>query len=81
MPKDTLTFYDIWPLQNIIGSWLCLGIDFPFHENKIKFYSDKSFQIVQKETGKVFDFVVDPYPSKYSYDEGDSIVEGVVQLE
>ena len=47
------------------------------HENKIKIYSDKGFQLVQKETGKVFDFVIDPYPKKYNYDEADSMVEGV----
>lgn len=45
------------------------------HDNEIKFYSDKGFQIVQRETGGVFDFAIDPYPSKYNYDESDVLVE------
>ena len=37
LPKDTLIFYDIWPLQNISGGRVYLAIDFSFHVNKIKF--------------------------------------------
>lgn len=45
------------------------------YDNKIKFYSDKGFKIVQKETGQIFDYVVDVYPSRYNYDETDVMVE------
>lgn len=51
------------------------------HEDKIKFYSDVNFQIIQKETGRIFDFVVDPYPSKYNYDETDVFVEDLSTVE
>lgn len=45
------------------------------HDDKIKFYSDKGFQIIQKETDRIFDFAIDPYPSKYNYEETDVMVE------
>ena len=45
------------------------------HYDKIKFYSDKNFQIKQKETEKIFDNVIDNYPSPYSYIETDMLVE------
>lgn len=45
------------------------------HDDKVKHYSDKGFRVVQRETGKIFDFAIDPYPSKYNYDETDVLVE------
>ena len=45
------------------------------HDDEIKFYSDKGFQIVQRETGEVFDSAINLYPSKYNYDETDIPVE------
>ena len=46
-----------------------------YHNDKIKFYSDKNLQIKQEETGRIFDNVVDPYPSPYNYVETDSVIE------
>ena len=45
------------------------------HDDEIKFYSDKGFKIVQRETGEVFDSAINLYPSKYNYDETDTKIE------
>ena len=45
------------------------------HDDKIKIYSDENFQILQKETDRVFDYVVDVYPSVYNYEETDIVIE------
>lgn len=51
------------------------------YDNKVKYYSDKGFKIKQIETGEIFDSVVDPYPSKYSYNETDVLVEDLSIME
>ena len=43
--------------------------------DKIKYYSDENYQIIQKETGRIFDYAIDNYPSKYSYDETDILID------
>lgn len=45
------------------------------HDDKIKIYSDVDFQILQKETERIFDYVVDVYPSVYNYEETDIVIE------
>lgn len=43
--------------------------------DKVKIFSDEGFQIVQNETGRVFDSAVDVYPSVYTYTQANSKVE------
>ena len=44
-------------------------------EDLIKFYSDEGCQLMQTETGLVFDDVIDRYPSKYHYVEVKDMVD------
>lgn len=45
------------------------------HDDKIKIYSDENLQILQKETERIFDYVIDVYPSVYNYEETDIVIE------
>ena len=45
------------------------------YDKLIKFYSNLNIQIEQVETGRVFDSVVDSYPSSYNYTETDIAIE------
>jgi hypothetical protein len=45
------------------------------HPDKVKTYSDKGLQILQIETGRVFDNAVDTVPLKFNYEETTTRVE------
>lgn len=52
------------------------------HNDKVKFYSDTNHQVLQKETNRIFDYVIDDYPSKYTYDEAETFIEySIIELE
>lgn len=52
------------------------------HNDKIKYYSDINHQVLQKETNRIFDYVIDDYPSKYTYDEAETFIEySIIELE
>lgn len=44
-------------------------------ENLIKTYSDRGKQILQNETGYIYDEAVDTYPCRYTYSEVNEPIE------
>lgn len=44
-------------------------------ENLIKTYSDEGKQILQNETGNIYDEAVDVYPCRYTYSEVEEPIE------
>lgn len=50
------------------------------HNDKVKFYSDENLQIKQEETDRVFDNVIDTYPSSYTYTETDVLIDYLLNI-
>lgn len=42
--------------------------------NLVRHYSDEGKQILQKETGKVYDEAIDTIPCRYTYEETDTYI-------
>ena len=46
-------------------------------EDRIRYYSDAGFEILQNETGAILGEAVDPYPSRYTYTETDHPIDPI----
>ena len=56
---------------------MSLRIEYPYNnnDNLIRRYSDDGHLIRQIETGNLYGEAIDIYPSKYSYEEAEELIE------